>query len=382
MARKNKGTVKQGGDGLFYGRVRWTDEEKNEPREKKFPGQKTDSDAWKLVHKFKDDLDSKGTKGVNNENRTFQQLADEYSKTYLIPAEYRHGIKTSGLRSLAAPTGQLKILRDFFNRKKLRHISYPDIRQFQDQRLKTPKRGGGDRCVASVNRELALLRRMLNFGWHELHWLTNNPFNDGKALISNAAERKRERTLTREEEQRLLEQCTGRRKHLRAIVICLLDTGCRKSELLQTRWSDVDLTRREIFIPMMNTKTAREKKVPVSHRMQIELEKMWRESGMDLDAQVFGLTDIKRAFDSARKGAGLEDARIHDLRHTYASRMARNRVPVAELARLLGHATLEMTFRYINSDEETLGRAREIVDEMNTVPAPSTTRVIEVETVN
>jgi hypothetical protein len=38
-----------------------------------------------------------------------------------------------------------------------------------------------------------------------------------------------------------------------------------------------------------------------------------------------------------------------------------------------------MTFRYINSDDETLERAREIVDEINTVTAPSTTRIIEVD---
>lgn len=58
MARTNRGVVKQNNDGLFYGQVRWIDEDTCKPREKKFPGQEMESDAWKLVHKFKDELDA------------------------------------------------------------------------------------------------------------------------------------------------------------------------------------------------------------------------------------------------------------------------------------------------------------------------------------
>src|SRR4030095_2735074 len=98
MARANKGTVKQTNDGLFYGRVRWTDEERCRPREKKFPGQKTESDAWKLVHGFKNSLEVKGTKAVDGEKVTFAQLADRFEKTYLIPADIRNGVKVKGRR--------------------------------------------------------------------------------------------------------------------------------------------------------------------------------------------------------------------------------------------------------------------------------------------
>lgn len=140
MSRTNRGVVKQGKDGLFYGRVRWTDEDTGEPREKKFPGQETDSAAWKLVIKFKDELAAEGSKAVSNENRTFEELADEYETNYLIEAVYVGDVKVDGLRSPETPKGQLKILRDFFKRKKLRDITYTDLRRFREMRLKTPTR--------------------------------------------------------------------------------------------------------------------------------------------------------------------------------------------------------------------------------------------------
>jgi integrase len=391
MSRTNQGVVKQGKDSLFYGRVRWTDEDTGKPREKKFPGQETDSAAWKLVIKFKDELAAGGSKAVSNENRTFEELAVEYETSYLIEATYVDGVKVSGLRSLTTPKGQLKILREFFKRKKLRDIIYTDLRRFREMRLKTPTsrevdedgNPAGQRAIASVNRELALLKRMLNVACCELRWIQRNPFQDGKPLISNAVERKRERILSREEEQKLLDQCTGKRKHLRAFIICAIDTGCRKGELLKMRWRDIDLEARELFIPMMNTKTARARIVPVSNRMVVELEKLWGESDQNPEALVFGMKDVKRSFDGARNDAKIPDVRVHDLRHSYASRLAKNHMPVAEIARTLGHATLEMSYRYINSDKETLERARSIVNDFHAEPAPNTDgTTVETEMVN
>jgi integrase len=391
MSRTNQGVVKQGKDGLFYGRVRWMDEDTGKPREKKFPGQETDSAAWKLVHRYKDELAAGGSKAVSNENRTFEQLAVEYETSYLIDAVYVDGVKVSGLRSLASPKGQLKILREFFKRKKLRDITYTDLRGFREMRIKTPTRhkvdeednAAGQRAVASVNRELALLKRMLNVACSELRWIQRNPFGDGKPLISNAAERKRERILSREEEQKLLAQCTGRRKHLRAFIICAIDTGCRKGELLKMSWDDIDWEARELSIPMMNTKTARARTVPVSNRMLVELELLWNESDQNPDALVFGIKDVKRSFDGARRDAGVPDVRVHDLRHSYASRLAKNHMPVAEIARTLGHATLEMSYRYINSDKDTLERARNIINEIHAESVPATSAAtVETEMVN
>lgn len=295
------------------------------------------------------------------------------------------------MRSLATPKSQLKILRDFFKRKKLRSLTYTDIRRFREMRLKTPTRRKldadgnpvGKRSIATVHRELALLRRMLNVACRELRWIQRNPFQDGEPLVRNAVERKRERILSRDEEQTLLAQCTGKREHLRAFIICAIDTGCRKGELLKMLWRDINLDARELFIPMTNTKTGREKTVPVSNRMLVELKKLWKQSDQNPDALVFGVKDVKNSFDGARNGAKIPDVRIHDLRHSYATRLAKNHMPIAEIARMLGHATLEMSYRYINSDSETLERARNTVNEFNAESQAQIENVtVEAEIVN
>jgi integrase len=72
-----------------------------------------------------------------------------------------------------------------------------------------------------------MLRRMLNVAQRE-GWILRSPFAAGDSLISLADENKRERILTREEEIKLLAACESpQRAHLKAILICALDTGMR-----------------------------------------------------------------------------------------------------------------------------------------------------------
>jgi len=71
------------------------------------------------------------------------------------------------------------------------------------------------------------MRRILNVAVSH-GWLLRNPFDAGESLIKPGDETPRERILTREEEERLLALCEGARKHLKAIIICALDTGMRR----------------------------------------------------------------------------------------------------------------------------------------------------------
>lgn len=75
------------------------------------------------------------------------------------------------------------------------------------------------------------------------------------------------------------------------------------------------------------------------------------------DNLVIGIADCKRAFMSACKQAGITDLRFHDLRHTFATRLIAARVAVEEVARILGHAQVSMTYRYVNATPEMLRSA-------------------------
>jgi len=117
--------------------------------------------------------------------------------------------------------------------------------------------------IASTNRILALLRAVFNFCKRE-GWLTKSPFEMGDPLISKADEVKRNRTLSRDEEERLLLTLSddGPRGHIRPLVVASLDTGCRKSELLSLRWGDIDIEGGVITLQATNVKTLKSRQVP------------------------------------------------------------------------------------------------------------------------
>lgn len=119
-----------------------------------------------------------------------------------------------------------------------------------------------------------MLRRMLNVAQRE-GWILRSPFAAGDSLISLADENNRERILTREEEVNLLAACdTPQRSHLKAILICALDTGMRQGEIFSLRWRDVDLENGLLNIQAFHTKTMKERHVAITTRLALELERL------------------------------------------------------------------------------------------------------------
>ena len=208
------------------------------------------------------------------------------------------------------PSGSINqlVLRDYFGSCRLRSITHGDLRQFRAARLAQETRTNSQRTIASVNRELSMLRRMLNVAQRE-GWILRSPFAAGDSLISLADENKRERILTREEEVKLLAACeTPQRAHLKAILICALDTGMRQGEIFSLRWRDVDLEERLLNIQASHKKTMKERQVAITTRLALELERLKAGAPDDWDGLVFGILDnVKRSFTAARSKAGLKD---------------------------------------------------------------------------
>lgn len=193
-------------------------------------------------------------------------------------------------------------------------------------------------------------------------WIIKNPFDMGEPLINPADEKKRERILSREEEMRLLEACTGRTSHLRPILICALDTGMRHGEILKLIWADIDFTNGLITVRAFNTKTMRERQVAMTIRLEQELWKLYQ-TAQNKNALVFGIKDnVKRSFNTVRSTAKLPDVRFHDLRHTAATRLVAKHLPLSEVGRVLGHTQPTTTYRYVNSNVETAKRAALALD--------------------
>lgn len=206
------------------------------------------------------------------------------------------------------------------------------------------------------------MRRILNIAVSN-SWILRNPFKQGESLIRPGEETPRERIISREEELRLLAACDGERQHLRAILICALDTGMRRGEIFSLTWSDVDFESGLITIRAFNTKTMRERQIAMTERLAIELECLTANRTGEL---VFGIkTHAQHSFDKAKRKAGLADLRFHDLRHTHATRLVGAQMPLAEVGRVLGHTQPSTTFRYVNINADTARRAADLLNQFN-----------------
>ena len=211
-----------------------------------------------------------------------------------------------------------------------------------------------------ANRTLDLLGQILNFAIACGH-IETNPVRDVK--------RNRSAVLTRflsgDEIRRLhhsLDEysCKGPGARQQADIIrLLLLTGCRKSEILKMRWCEVDGDT----LVLADSKTG-PRKVPLNTRARGIIERQPRGDGAFVfpsprDA-VHPRTDLKLWY-AIRRNAGIEDVRLHDLRHSFASHAVMNGVPVPVVSRLLGHSKVRMTLRYAHLADRDIEAAAERV---------------------
>lgn len=127
-------------------------------------------------------------------------------------------------------------------------------------------------------------------------------------------------------------------------VLISLATGVRLGELLKLRWSSVDFEGETITVSGGTAKSGKTRHVPLNADA-LNVLRQWRsQSGDDL---VIGIaTSFKKSFAAVLIDAQIEDFRWHDLRHTFASKLAQRGIPINVVRELLGHSTLTMTLRY------------------------------------
>lgn len=383
MAKERTGYIFQE-NGKFYARFDYTDS--NGKRRQVKRTAKTKSAAEKLLKKLLREFEVEGEKFFDAAKMTFAQLCDYYERHYLTEPEYFNERKISGLRDWKRRKAMVKTFRQSFGARKIREITYGDMMSFRRERLQAKTKANKQRTITTVNRELSALRRIFNIALRE-GFVLKNPFNCGESLIQTSAERKRERILTFEEEQRLFAACEvrtktysrygkeitsiddlERRKHLKPFLISLLDTGARKSEMLKLIWRDVDFEHRLITFQALNTKTLKTRRVAITQRLYDELQVLWENSNGDLSAVVFGIRDnVRRSFSTALKIAGIKEGGVdgislHSMRHTFATRLVKGQIPIQIAARILGHSQISTSYRYISANDESLFEAALILE--------------------
>lgn len=187
----------------------------------------------------------------------------------------------------------------------------------------------------------------------------NNPVKDVPRVKFNNA---RERYLSQEEAKVLMLACEcSSNPQLKNIIGLLLLTGARKSELLKAEWRNVNLDRRSWHIPL--SKNGRGRHVPLSQPAMDIIGQLPKFDGcpylLPNPKTRKPYSDVKRAWQGARKIAQLEDVHIHDLRHSAASFMAGAGIDLYTIGKVLGHESIASTVRYSHLTNEMLMAAAE-----------------------
>ena len=163
------------------------------------------------------------------------------------------------------------------------------------------------------------------------------------------------------------------------IIRLLLLTGCRKSELVSLRWSEVV---DEDTLHLNDTKTG-PRPVFLNAQARRILARQPRTPSpyvfpSSVDASKTRAAELS-LWRKVRRQAGIEDVRLHDLRHTFASHAVMRSVPLPVVVRLLGHAGTRTTLRYAHvSDRETEAAAERVGDALAFILAePPTSSVRE-----
>ena len=210
----------------------------------------------------------------------------------------------------------------------------------------------------AANHAVALLSRM--YGAAAAWGMVPDGTNPCRGIVRHR-ERRRERFLTDTEFRRLgtvLDRATadgGVSGHAAAAIRLLLLTGCRKSEILTLKWQDVDLAAAEIRLG--DSKTG-PRTVPLSPPAVRVLEELPRlpDSAWVIPGRKPGthMTNLDGPWRVVRKRAGLDDVRIHDCRHSFASRALALGESLPAIAKLLGHRQIRTTSRYAHLERDSV----------------------------
>ncbi len=208
---------------------------------------------------------------------------------------------------------------------------------------------------ATVNRWQVILSHMMRMAkrWG-LPGADRNPLEGVKQ--KDPANRK-ERYLNAAETARLKQAVDDSpNPMLKYIVALLLLTGCRKRELLDAKWEEVNIDRKVWRIP--TSKTGQPRHVPLSDDAIAVLSQIPRiaDCGYLVPNPKTRLPfqSIFHSWDTARRAASLADVRIHDLRHSAASNLVNSGQSLYVVAKVLGHSQTRTTERYAHLDAAVL----------------------------
>ncbi len=231
-----------------------------------------------------------------------------------------------------------------------RHFGGKYLHEIKELDIETYKKGRLESGVkhATINRELSLLRSILSkaktWGIIKGELPRIHLFK-----IDNA----RVRYLEELEARELVQAC---QEPLKSIVLVALNTGLRRSGILNLKWQDISFTER--FITVRETKSKKNRHIPMNQQSFDVLHAIFRQTPGDYafpgekPGSHLSESYVTHQFGRTAKKAGIKDFHFHDLRHTFASWLVMSGIDLTTVQQLLGHQTYQMTLKYAHLSPE------------------------------
>ena len=198
---------------------------------------------------------------------------------------------------------------------------------------------------ATINRELTVIRSAINYYNKHHDEQIINPFNGFNLFEADFIPR----YLNEWECSRLLKSALNHDNvRLWAFIQLALNTGSRAGELTKLQWENVNT--KDKYMTVRNSMSKNRKTIykPLNARALLALDKLSNESEWVFYNPNTGknIRSFRRGFELAVERAGLGKLRIHDLRHTFASLLVKEGVPLYHVSQLLGHSDVRITQKY------------------------------------
>ena len=261
---------------------------------------------------------------VNESSFTLDDLMTKY-KNEITPKKRGYEVEDRRLRRLLKEKEIMKV--------PLERLLPPILASFRDRRLKDG--------VRACQYDLVLIRHAWNIALIEWGWnIGDNPTQKIRLPKNNPP---RERRFKPGEYERLRKASSETKVwYLWPIIDFAIETGMRRSEILNMKWEHLGLDKKRVLLPM--TKNGSSRWVPLSDKAIKILNNVPRSTD-----HVFHVTDValRQSWERLRNRANLIDFTFHDLRHEAISRMFEKGLNVPEVASISGHKTASQLFRYV-----------------------------------
>ncbi len=273
--------------------------------------------------------------------KTFRQMTEKYMSEYAVKKRPM---------SMSRDRVALLHLSPVFGDMYLSQIRPNLIVEYKNQRYQEKA------SPVSINYELGFCKHAFNLAIREWNWTNENPF---MRVSMEEVHNERVRWLTDEEYQKLLDVCED---WVRDVVKFAANTGIRRTNIITLTWKMVDLIRETITLE--HTKNGDRLGLPMNSIVKELLQERSKVRYLNnpyvftqLDGSPIPRSVLQRHFDMAVDKAGIEDFHFHDLRHTYASRLAQKGVDLYTVQKLLGQRDFTMTQRYAHLAPDNLRQA-------------------------